>query len=122
MNFNVGGLSNFSSSSSSFDEEEEQLLADIEAMDAEQETIFAQHAVFRMLAYGCPVDATDKYIKIGESTTIESLKRFYRAVVEKFACEYLRSPNAIDVVKLLRIGKDHDFPRMLSSLDCMHRK
>ncbi|KAK2634302.1 hypothetical protein Ddye_029094 [Dipteronia dyeriana] len=29
-------------------------------------------------------DATDEYIKIGESTTIESLKRFYRAVVEEF--------------------------------------
>ncbi|KAK2635343.1 hypothetical protein Ddye_030135 [Dipteronia dyeriana] len=37
---------------------------------------------FRMLAYGLPADATDKYIKIGESTTIESLKRFCRVVVE----------------------------------------
>ncbi|KAK2662220.1 hypothetical protein Ddye_000794, partial [Dipteronia dyeriana] len=27
--------------------------------------------VFQMLAYGCPVDVTDKYIKIEESTTIE---------------------------------------------------
>ncbi|KAK2647791.1 hypothetical protein Ddye_015280 [Dipteronia dyeriana] len=42
-------------------------------------------AVFRMLAHGCPADATNKYIKIGESTTIESLKRFCRAVVEEFA-------------------------------------
>ncbi|KAK2652186.1 hypothetical protein Ddye_012042 [Dipteronia dyeriana] len=60
--------------------------------------------VFRMLAYGCPTDATDEYIKIRESTTIESLKRFYRAVMEEFTDEYLRSPNAIDVVRLLRIG------------------
>ncbi|KAK2658630.1 hypothetical protein Ddye_005163 [Dipteronia dyeriana] len=45
----------------------------------------------------CPANTTDKYIKIEESTTIESLKRFCRAVVEKFASEYLRSPNSIVV-------------------------
>ncbi|KAK2646413.1 hypothetical protein Ddye_021608 [Dipteronia dyeriana] len=77
-------------------------------------------AVFRMLAYGCPADVTDEYIKIGESTTIESLKRFYRVVVEKFVGEYFRSPNAINVARLLRIGKDRGFPGMLGSLDCMH--
>ncbi|KAK2643869.1 hypothetical protein Ddye_019064 [Dipteronia dyeriana] len=41
--------------------------------------------VFRMLAYGFPADATDEYIKVRESTTIESLKRFYRVFVEEFA-------------------------------------
>ncbi|KAK2662301.1 hypothetical protein Ddye_000875, partial [Dipteronia dyeriana] len=30
------------------------------------------------------VDATDKYIKIGESITIECLKRFCRTIVEEF--------------------------------------
>ncbi|XP_062114220.1 uncharacterized protein LOC133825271 [Humulus lupulus] len=39
-------------------------------------------AVFRMLAYGVQEDATDEYIKIGESTTLESLKRFYHLVVD----------------------------------------
>ncbi|XP_043804531.1 uncharacterized protein LOC122721326 [Manihot esculenta] len=33
-------------------------------------------AVFRMLAYGLPADATNEYVKIGEFTAIESLKRF----------------------------------------------
>ncbi|KAK3198779.1 hypothetical protein Dsin_022194 [Dipteronia sinensis] len=75
-----------------------------------------------MLAYGCPTDATDEYIKIGESTTIESLKRFCRAIVEEFAGEYLRSPNATDVARLLHIGKDCGFLGMLGSLDCMHWK
>ena len=79
-------------------------------------------AVFQMLSYGLPADATDEYIKIGESTTIESLKRFYRAVVEEFKDEYLRSPNATDVARLLRIGKERGFPGMLGSLDCMHWK
>ncbi|KAK2645255.1 hypothetical protein Ddye_020450 [Dipteronia dyeriana] len=79
-------------------------------------------AAFQMLVYGCPADATDEYIKIEESTTIESLKIFYRTVMEEFAGEYLRSPNATDVARLLRIGKDRGFPRMLGSLDCMHWK
>ncbi|KAK2648264.1 hypothetical protein Ddye_015753 [Dipteronia dyeriana] len=79
-------------------------------------------AVFRMLAYGCPADPTDEYFKIGESTTIESLKRFCRAVVDEFTGEYLRSPNATDVARLLCIGKDRGFSEMLGSLDCMHWK
>ncbi|KAK2638357.1 hypothetical protein Ddye_026152 [Dipteronia dyeriana] len=78
--------------------------------------------VYRMLAYSLPTDATDEYIKIGESTTIESLKRFCRVVVEVFAQQYLRSPNADDVAKLLRIDKYRGFSGMLGSLDCMHWK
>ncbi|KAL5756358.1 hypothetical protein ACOSQ2_021104 [Xanthoceras sorbifolium] len=62
-------------------------------------------AVFRMLAYGTPADATDEYIKIGKSTTTESLKRFCRAVVEVFGEHYLRSPDANDVARLLKIGE-----------------
>ena len=33
-------------------------------------------AAFQMLSYGVPADATDDYVRIGESTTIESLRRF----------------------------------------------
>ena len=61
--------------------------------------------MFRMLAYGLPADATDEYVKIGESTAIESMKRFYRAIVEIFSEQYLRSTTANDVVRLLYIGK-----------------
>ncbi|XP_062103112.1 uncharacterized protein LOC133814131 [Humulus lupulus] len=78
--------------------------------------------VFRMLAYGVPADATDEYIKIGESTALESLKRFYRVVVAVFGARYLRSPNADDVARLLHIGESRGFPGMLGSLDCMHWK
>lgn len=77
-------------------------------------------AVLRMLAYGQPADSTDEYVKIGESTAIESMKRFCRAVVEVFGNEYLRSPNANDVERLLQIGEQRGFPGMLGSLDCMH--
>ncbi|XP_052172117.1 uncharacterized protein LOC127788035 [Diospyros lotus] len=44
----------------------------------------------RMLAYGSPVDAVDEYVRIDESTTIESLKRFTKIVVEVFGEQYLR--------------------------------
>ncbi|AEC06258.1 nuclease [Arabidopsis thaliana] len=67
-------------------------------------------AAFRMLAYGVPADSTDEYIKIGESTALESLKRFCRAIVEVFACCYLRSPDANDVARLLHIGESRGFP------------
>uniref|UniRef100_A0A803QCG2 Mitochondrial protein n=1 Tax=Cannabis sativa TaxID=3483 RepID=A0A803QCG2_CANSA len=65
-------------------------------------------------------DATDEYIKIGESTVLESLKRFFRAVVEVFGSRYLRSPNADDVARLLHIGERRGFLGMFGSLDCMH--
>jgi len=75
-----------------------------------------------MLAYDLPADATDEYVKIGESTTIESMKRFCRAIVEVFGERYLRSPTPNDVARLLHIGEQRGFPGMLGSLDCMHWK
>uniref|UniRef100_A0A0D3BUP2 DDE Tnp4 domain-containing protein n=2 Tax=Brassica oleracea var. oleracea TaxID=109376 RepID=A0A0D3BUP2_BRAOL len=78
--------------------------------------------VFRMLAYGLPADVVDEYIKIGESTTIESMKNFCRAIVEIFSAQYLRSPTTDDVSRLLYIGEKQGFPGMLGSLDCMHWK
>ncbi|XP_034586700.2 uncharacterized protein [Setaria viridis] len=75
---------------------------------------------FRMLTYGVAADATDDYIRIGESTAIESLRRFVSAVVEIFGDEYLRSPNEDDTARLLAIGESRGFPGMLGSIDCMH--
>ncbi|XP_051116131.1 uncharacterized protein LOC127241245 [Andrographis paniculata] len=51
----------------------------------------------------------DEYIKIGESTTVENVKRFCRAVVEIFSTEYLRHPNANDISRLLHIGESRGF-------------
>ena len=79
-------------------------------------------AATRMLAYGVSADATDEYVKIGESTTIKSLKRFCRAVIEVFGERYLRSPTPTDVARLLQIGERRGFPGMLESLDCMNWK
>jgi transposase-like protein len=39
----------------------------------------------RMLAYGVPTDSTDKYVRIEESTVIESLKKFVKEVINIFS-------------------------------------
>jgi len=77
-------------------------------------------AALMMISYGVPADFMDQYIRIGESTALESLKRFVIAVVEVFGGEYLRSPNEHDTARLLAIGERRGFPGMLGSIDCMH--
>ncbi|XP_020271761.1 uncharacterized protein LOC109846932 [Asparagus officinalis] len=63
-------------------------------------------SAFRMLAYGTSTDSTDEYVRIGESTAIVCLKRFYRAIVEVYGDEYLRTPNVDDVARLLQKGEE----------------
>ncbi|XP_020257709.1 uncharacterized protein LOC109834180 [Asparagus officinalis] len=77
-------------------------------------------AAMRMFAYGVSADSVDDYVRIGESTTIESLDRFTKAIVANFSDEYLRSPTKEDTTRLLAIGEQWGFPRMLGSIDCMH--
>jgi hypothetical protein len=77
-------------------------------------------AAMRMLTYGVPADATDEYVRIGESTALESLRRFVAAVVEIFGDQYLRYPNEADTTHLLAIGEQKGFLGMLGSIDCMH--
>lgn len=74
----------------------------------------------RILAYGFSADHCDEYLKIGESTAIESLKRLYDAVIVLYEGQYLRSPNEHDIARLLHEGEKRGFPGMLGSLDCMH--
>jgi hypothetical protein len=77
-------------------------------------------AEFRMLTYGVPSDLTDEYIRIGESTALESLHRFVAAVVDIFEDEYLRHPNEADKTRLLALGEQSGFLGKLGSIDCMH--
>ena len=55
----------------------------------------------RMLAYGAPGDIQDYYGRMTESTTIECLYKFRRAVVAVFGPQYLRSSNAKDTARIL---------------------
>jgi hypothetical protein len=77
-------------------------------------------AAFHMLTYGVPADATDVYVRIGESNAIESLRKFIEAITEVFGEEYLRSPTESDTTRLLALGEERCFLSMLGSLDCMH--
>ena len=77
-------------------------------------------AAIRMLAYGVEADVVDDYVRIGESTSIESLQRFVLAIVAIYSDEYLRSLNSADISRLLAIGERRGFLGMLGSIDCMH--
>ncbi|GJT51264.1 ALP1-like protein isoform X1 [Tanacetum coccineum] len=75
----------------------------------------------RQLAYGTPADCNDEYVRIGESISIECLKKFCQGVIEIFGPLYLRRPNAEDVERILHLHSEHyGFPGMLGSIDCMH--
>ncbi|XP_020266047.1 uncharacterized protein LOC109841494 [Asparagus officinalis] len=58
-------------------------------------------AAMRMLAYG---ESVDDYVRIGKSTSLESVKRFVRSIINIFGEEYLRSPTNEDVARLLEEG------------------
>ena len=77
-------------------------------------------AALCMLAYSMSADSLDEYVRIGETTTIEYVKRLFHGVVEIFGPEYLRSPNAADISRLLQKANQRGFPGMLGNLDCMH--
>jgi hypothetical protein len=79
-------------------------------------------AAHRILAYGIPADLTDEYLRIGETTAIESLRAFVKTIVEVFGDWYLRASNETDICRLLSIGEQRGFPGMLGSIDCMHWK
>jgi hypothetical protein len=42
---------------------------------------------FQMIANGVAADATDEYVRVGESTALECLRKFVVAVVEVFKLE-----------------------------------
>ena len=76
----------------------------------------------RMLAYGVMGDFMDEYVRIGETTALQSLEKFVIAMVDIFSEEYLRKPNNEDIATLLAHEKRRGFPGMLGSIDCIHWK
>jgi hypothetical protein len=57
-----------------------------------------------------------------ESTAMECLSRFYRAIVLVFGPNYLRTPNKEDTAHILAQNEAQGFLGMLGSIDCMHWK
>jgi len=76
----------------------------------------------RVIAYGVPTDYRDEYLRIGEDTTIESVRRFAKVVIRVFGPVYLRSPNEEDTIRLMSENEKRGWPGMLGSVDCMHWK
>lgn len=63
----------------------------------------------RMLAYEVLGDLIDEHVRIGETTSLESLKKFVTAVIDVSSEEYLRKPNNEDIARLLAHGKRRGF-------------
>jgi hypothetical protein len=62
-------------------------------------------AAIRILAYGVPADAVDEYVRIGESTTCETLNYFCAAVINVFGEQYLPAPNNDDIARILAFNE-----------------
>ncbi|KAL9670129.1 hypothetical protein QQ045_007680 [Rhodiola kirilowii] len=77
-------------------------------------------AAIRMLAYGSCADQCAEITRMGESTTLECMKKFCAQVVFHYKAQYLRSPNVTVMNRLLRRAEQRGFPGMLGSIDCMH--
>jgi hypothetical protein len=79
-------------------------------------------AAIWMLAYGVDGDLVDEYMRMSESTCIDAMYNFCRAIIVVFGEMYLREPNLEDTQRLLSINEKRRFPSMLESIDCMHRE
>ncbi|CAN6859127.1 unnamed protein product [Brassica oleracea] len=67
-------------------------------------------AAIRMMAYGCPADAVDEYLRLGETTALLCLEHFVQGIINLFGDEYLRRPTPEDLQRLLDIGEMRGFP------------
>ncbi|XP_059650108.1 uncharacterized protein LOC132295856 [Cornus florida] len=72
-----------------------------------------------ILVYDCAADHCDEYIKIGESTAIEALMTFCKAVIGVYKEDYMRPPNEADIARLLQEREERGFPGILDSIDLL---
>ena len=73
-----------------------------------------------MLAYGTIADALDDHLQMGESTVLETLKRFVRTIVNVFGEEWIRPPSEVELQEIRKVNDARGFPGMIGSIDCMH--
>lgn len=64
-------------------------------------------------------DFLDDYVRMSESTIMESLEHFCESIISVFSSKYLRQPNTKDIKRLLHVGEARGFPGMLGSIDGM---
>ncbi|CAN1247564.1 hypothetical protein LINPERPRIM_LOCUS6381 [Linum perenne] len=77
-------------------------------------------SAFRMLAYGCSADSVDEYCRMGETTSLECLRKFCNANINIYGSRYLCEPTVDDLCRLLDHSTRHGFLGMIGSLDSMH--
>ncbi|XP_048439689.1 uncharacterized protein LOC103931059 [Pyrus x bretschneideri] len=77
-------------------------------------------SAFWMLANGCSADSTNEYCQLAETTVIENLKCFCKAIEAIYRVTYLRKPIREDLKRLLHKAYKRGFPGMIGILDCMH--
>jgi hypothetical protein len=77
-------------------------------------------AAIRMLAYGVAGDLIDEYLRMSESTFLDSMYKFCKVVIAVFGTVYLRYPTIEDTARLLSINEERGFLGMIGSIDCMH--
>jgi hypothetical protein len=62
-----------------------------------------------MLAYEIAGDLVDDCMRLSNSTCLESIYRFCKAIVQLFRMVYLRDPNVVDIARLLSIKDSRGF-------------
>jgi hypothetical protein len=77
-------------------------------------------AAIHMLEYGVADDLIDEYLRMSESTCLDSMYKFCKAVIAVFGTLYLREPTVEDTARLLSINEERGFLGMIGSIDCMH--
>jgi len=76
-------------------------------------------AALCMLAYASSADQLDEYIRLSESTILQTLERFCKAVIEEFGPTYLQRPTEEDLETILQLSEKSGFNGCLGSLDVM---
>jgi hypothetical protein len=76
-------------------------------------------ASVRVLAYGCSADVIDYYVRIGEDTLLEDVRRFTRAKIDVFSPEL--APNEEDTERLLVENEERDGLECLDLLTSCNR-
>lgn len=77
-------------------------------------------SALRQLAYGVSADATDEYLKIGESTALQSLREFCSAIINIYGEEFLRPPSKDELETITKEYEMRGFPGCKGSIDGMH--
>ena len=75
----------------------------------------------KILTYGFAFDACDEYIQLVDTTAMEALKRFVKAIRKIYKITYLCKPTKEDLQHYILLNeKERDWPSIFGSLDCMH--